>query len=109
MLHFIGAPLYITGIFLMIAFLFGMNIDPIAGIILWITGVVLFLMGHKIERNIKSNHASCSGQIYSVKTITHKCSAIINSGCARKIIGEYLSNYDIMSHTGRNVPRSKNR
>lgn len=53
-LHFIGAPLYITGIFLMIAFLFGMNIDPIGGIILWITGVVLFLMGHKIERNIKA-------------------------------------------------------
>lgn len=26
----------------------------------------------------------------------HKCFAIINSGCARKIIGEYLSNYDII-------------
>ena len=54
MLHFIGAPLYIIGILLIIAFLFGMNTNPMLGIILWITGVVLFLMGHKVERNIKA-------------------------------------------------------
>ncbi len=54
MLHFIGAPLYIIGILLIIAFLFGMNTNPMLGIILWITGVVLFLMGHKVERNIKT-------------------------------------------------------
>ena len=54
MLHFIGAPLYIIGLLLIIAFLFGMNTNPMLGIILWITGVVLFLMGHKIERNIKA-------------------------------------------------------
>ena len=52
MLHFIDAPLYITGI--IIAFLFGMNTNPVLGIILWITAVVLFLMGHKVERNIKA-------------------------------------------------------
>jgi hypothetical protein len=44
MLHFIGAPLYITGKLLIVAFLFGMNTNPVLGIILWITGVVLFLM-----------------------------------------------------------------
>lgn len=66
--------------------------------------------GTQDREKYKSNHASCGGQIYSVKTIMHKCAAIINSGCAqKKIIGEYLSNYDIMSYTGRNVPRSKNR
>ena len=54
MLHFIGAPLYITGILLIIAFLFGMNTNPVLGIILWIIAVVLFLMGHKVERNIKA-------------------------------------------------------
>lgn len=54
MLHFIGAPLYIIGLLLIIAFLFGMNTNPMLGIILWTTGVVLFLMGHKIERNIKA-------------------------------------------------------
>jgi hypothetical protein len=54
MLHFIGAPLYVTGILLIVAFLFGMNINPVLGFILWISGVALFLMGHMVDRNIKA-------------------------------------------------------
>ena len=79
MLHFIGAPLYIIGILLIIAFLFGMNTNPMLGIILWITGVVYIPDGTQGREKYKSNYASCSGHISSVKTIRHKSSTHINS------------------------------
>lgn len=58
-LHFIGVSLYIVGLFLVVGFVSGMYINPIEGTILWISilwsiAVVLFVVGHKIEGNLKA-------------------------------------------------------
>ena len=55
MLHCIGAPLYILGIVLIVGHFLGTNdFTLLTGIILWSIAVGLFLMGHKIERNLRA-------------------------------------------------------
>ena len=56
MLHCIGAPIYITGIALIIDnLLFGIRYPDLQyGIIMCCTAVALFLIGHKTERNLKA-------------------------------------------------------
>jgi hypothetical protein len=79
MLHFIGAPLYIIGILLIIAFLFGMNTKSYVGHYFVDYRSCTIPDGTQGREKYKSNYASCSGQISSVKTIRHKSSAHINS------------------------------
>ena len=52
--HFIGISLYIAGLLLIIGFLTGMGTSPIEGIILWSIAIMLFIIGHKIEGNLKA-------------------------------------------------------
>lgn len=52
--HFIGIPLYIAGLLLIIGFLTGMGTSPIEGTILWSIAVVFFIIGHKIEGNLRA-------------------------------------------------------
>jgi hypothetical protein len=53
-LHFIGLSLYIAGLYLIIGFLTGMDTNPIEGTTLWGIAVVLFVIGHKVEGNLKA-------------------------------------------------------
>ena len=54
-LHFIGAPIYVLAIMMMIFQFLGFSkINPLTGIILWSFAVSLFLTGHKIEGNFKA-------------------------------------------------------
>jgi uncharacterized membrane protein len=53
-LHFLGLSLYIAGLFLIIRFLIGMDTNPIEGTALWGIAVVLFVIGHKVEGNLRS-------------------------------------------------------
>jgi uncharacterized membrane protein YGL010W len=54
MLHIIGLPIYVTGITLIVGYFLNLNTNPITGLILWLVAVSLFLMGHKIEGNIRA-------------------------------------------------------
>ena len=56
MLHCVGAPIYITGIVLIIDnLLFGITYPDIGyGIIMYCTAITLFLIGHKKEGNLKA-------------------------------------------------------
>jgi len=53
-LHCIGLPIYFIGITLMLGNLLGLNTDPISGIGLWSIAICLFLIGHKIEGNLRA-------------------------------------------------------
>jgi hypothetical protein len=53
-LHFIGLSLYIAGLFLIIGFLTGIDTNPIEGTTLWGIAVMLFVIGHKVEGNLRA-------------------------------------------------------
>jgi uncharacterized membrane protein YGL010W len=53
-LHFIGLSLYTAALFLIIGFLTGINTNPIEGTTLWGIAVVLFVIGHKVEGNLRA-------------------------------------------------------
>lgn len=53
-LHLIGLPIYVTGITLIAGYFLNLNTKPITGLILWLAAVCLFLIGHKIEGNLKA-------------------------------------------------------
>jgi uncharacterized membrane protein YGL010W len=53
-LHFIGLSLYTAALFLIIGFLTGINTNPIEGTTLWGMAVVLFVIGHKVEGNLRA-------------------------------------------------------
>jgi uncharacterized membrane protein YGL010W len=53
-LHCIGAPLYITGIAFILENLFGLYGNIMIGVILFLMAIGLFLLGHKIEGNIRA-------------------------------------------------------
>jgi uncharacterized membrane protein YGL010W len=53
-LHFIGIPLYLSGLLSIIGFLLGMGTNPIEGTILWCIAILLFVIGHKVEGNLKA-------------------------------------------------------
>ena len=53
-LHLIGLPIYITGMTLIAGYFLNLNTNPITGLILWLAAVCLFLVGHKIEGNLRA-------------------------------------------------------
>ena len=53
-LHLIGLPIYATGIMLITGYFLNVNTNPITGLILWLVAVSLFLIGHKIEGNLRA-------------------------------------------------------
>jgi hypothetical protein len=53
-LHCIGAPLYITAIAFVLESLFGLYGNIMKGVILMFMAIGLFLLGHKIEGNIRA-------------------------------------------------------
>jgi hypothetical protein len=46
--------LYTAALFLIIGFLTGINTNPIEGTTLWGIAVVLFVIGHKVEGNLRA-------------------------------------------------------
>ena len=53
-LHCIGSPIYVTGIALILGDLFGLHTNSINGVILWCMAIGLFLLGHRIEGNLRA-------------------------------------------------------
>ena len=53
-LHCIGFPIYVTGIALILGDLFGLHTNPVNGVILWSMAIGLFLLGHRIEGNLRA-------------------------------------------------------
>jgi uncharacterized membrane protein YGL010W len=53
-LHGIGLPLYIVGISMIASYVIGQNTNPISGLVLLIIAISLFLIGHKIEGNLRA-------------------------------------------------------
>jgi uncharacterized membrane protein YGL010W len=53
-LHGIGLPLYIVGISMIASYVIGQNTNPISGLVLLILAISLFLIGHKIEGNLRA-------------------------------------------------------
>ena len=53
-LHIIGLPIYVTGITIIVGYSLNLNTNPITGLILWLVAVSLFLIGHKIEGNLRA-------------------------------------------------------
>jgi uncharacterized membrane protein YGL010W len=53
-LHCIGFPIYVTGIALILGDLFGLHTNPVNGVILWSIAIGLFLLGHRIEGNLRA-------------------------------------------------------
>ena len=53
-LHCIGFPIYATGIGLILGDLFGLHTNPVSGVILWSMAIGLFLLGHRIEGNLRA-------------------------------------------------------
>jgi hypothetical protein len=53
-LHCIGAPFYITGIAFILEGIFGLHGNIMKGVVLSIMAIGLFLLGHKIEGNIRA-------------------------------------------------------
>jgi hypothetical protein len=50
----VGASIYITGIVLILGSLVGLYTNSINGVILWSIAIGLFLIGHKIEGNLRA-------------------------------------------------------
>jgi uncharacterized membrane protein YGL010W len=53
-LHYIGLPLYIVGISMIASYVIGQNTNPISGLVLLILAISLFLIGHKVEGNLRA-------------------------------------------------------
>ena len=53
-LHCIGLPLYIIGIYIIIFYFMDQNKPLLNGIILWMSAISLFMIGHKIEGNLRA-------------------------------------------------------
>ena len=62
-LHCVGASIYITGIVLILGSLVGLYTNSINGVILWSIAIGLFLIGHKIEGNLRSYDINCTFQV----------------------------------------------
>ena len=54
MLHCIGLPLYIIGIYIIIFYFMDQNKPLLDGIILWVSAISLFIIGHIIEGNLRA-------------------------------------------------------
>ena len=53
-LHCIGLLLYVNGIYFIILYFMNQNIPVLYGIILWLCAISLFILGHKIEGNVRA-------------------------------------------------------
>jgi uncharacterized membrane protein YGL010W len=53
-LHYIGLPLYIVGISMIVSYVIGQNTNPISGLVLLIIAISLFFTGHKVEGNLRA-------------------------------------------------------
>ena len=53
-LHCIGLPLYIIGIYFIIIYFMNQNVSILQGITLWLCSIGLFILGHKIEGNLRT-------------------------------------------------------
>lgn len=53
-LHCIGLPLYIIGIYIIIFYIMDQNKPLLDGIILWMSAISLFIFGHIIEGNLRA-------------------------------------------------------
>lgn len=53
-LHCIGLLLYVSGIYFIILYFMNQNIPVLYGIILWLCAISLFILGHKIEGNLRA-------------------------------------------------------
>jgi type IV secretory pathway TrbD component len=53
-LHCIGLSLYINGIYFIILYFMNQNIPILYGIVLWLCAISLFILGHKIEGNLRA-------------------------------------------------------
>ena len=53
-LHCIGLPLYIIRIYIVILYFMDQNKPLLDGIILWMSSISLFIIGHKIEGNLRA-------------------------------------------------------
>jgi uncharacterized membrane protein YGL010W len=53
-LHYIGLPLYIVGISMIASYVIDQNTNPISGLVLLIIAISLFLIGHKVEGNLRA-------------------------------------------------------
>lgn len=53
-LHCIGLPLYVSGIYFIILYFMNQNVSILQGIILWLGSISLFILGHKIEGNLRA-------------------------------------------------------
>ena len=53
-LHCIGLPLYISGIYFIITYFINQNTLILYGIILLLCAISLFILGHKIEGNLRA-------------------------------------------------------
>ena len=53
-LHVVGLLLYVVAIFMISGSLLNTNVNPLAGLFLFMAAVALFLLGHKIEGNVRA-------------------------------------------------------
>jgi len=53
-LHCIGLPLYVSGIYFIIVSFMNQNVSILQGISLWLCAISLFILGHKIEGNLRA-------------------------------------------------------
>lgn len=53
-LHLVGIPIYVTGIMLILDYFVGLKTNPITGMALWLIAICLFLVGDKIEGNLRA-------------------------------------------------------
>ena len=53
-LHIAGAPMYATGLAMVVGYFAGAGSDPLGGMALWLSAVAMFTIGHKIEGNLGS-------------------------------------------------------
>jgi hypothetical protein len=53
-LHCIGLVVYAIGIMLIVGYFVGSHTNPITGITLWLMAIGMFLIGHKLEGNLRA-------------------------------------------------------
>jgi hypothetical protein len=53
-LRYIGLPIYATGIVLIVGYFIDLHTITITGITLWLMAIGLFLIGHKLEGNLRA-------------------------------------------------------
>ena len=71
-LHFIGAPFYAVGLGMVIGHFVGSQTNLLIGIVMWITAIAFFVIGHKIEGNIMTMTPILVFRLLSRKVCTYQ-------------------------------------